>query len=75
MAGAIVRKATPRKLLHGDHLDEVHHAQPAAKTRRTCGGQNVVRARRVVPRRLRRVVAHEHRAGMLDERHIFGARP
>ena len=46
-------KAVSRELLDRDNFYKIVHAQPAAKTRRGAGGQNVIRAGGVVTCRLR----------------------
>src|SRR5260370_22961721 len=48
------------KMLHGDGLQEILHAQAAAKASCCAGGQDVIRAGSVITCRLGRVVADKN---------------
>src|SRR5208337_5152862 len=63
---AKARQALPGDLLNRDALHKIRRAQAATQTRRSTGGQNVIRAGSIIPRCDRTVTAQENRAGRLD---------
>ena len=64
-------QAVTRELLDRDGFHKVLYTQPAAEARRPACRQDVVGARGIVTRSLRRVVAHKYGARVGDERQIF----
>ncbi len=80
MTGAILARPFASNLLHGDDLQEVVDAQPAAKAGGAGSGQNMIRPGGIVPGRLRRIVADENRARtvhpgeiVIVDREVFGS--
>src|SRR5579871_2429521 len=60
-----------RKILHGNQLHKIHHAESSAKPRMARRRQHVVWSRRIVARSLRRIVADKNRSCISDVWHIL----